>query len=350
MIIDMPDTTTANIAKRLVSVREEGGAVALGRVLTLVIVADAGRDEDAIAAANVASAEHPMRVIVLERAVASGDAGTGAHSDSPARLDAEIRVGGDAGASEVILLRPTGDAANDPRTLVEGLLLPDAPVVTWWAGDVVERPSAQPLGHIAQLRITDARNSPARTSLATLAEGFEAGDTDLSWTRLSPWRAVLASVLDVPPFERITSATVRGRDCAPVLLMASWLALSLDVEARICEESIPDEVHTGLLAVELERASGTVSLHRTSDTTVELQQPGVLPQVVALPLRHLPEVLAEELRSLAPDRFLGRVLREGLPQITRQERGEAMTQTALGGQSASVAAAVPGETSAGASS
>lgn len=33
MIIDLPDTTVSQVAKQLVKVREEGGAVALGRVL-----------------------------------------------------------------------------------------------------------------------------------------------------------------------------------------------------------------------------------------------------------------------------------------------------------------------------
>ena len=42
MIIDLPDTTVSAISKKLVSVREEGGAVALGRVLTLIIVTHHG--------------------------------------------------------------------------------------------------------------------------------------------------------------------------------------------------------------------------------------------------------------------------------------------------------------------
>ena len=65
MIVDLPDTTVSKIARSLVSVREEGGAVALGRVLTLVIVTTHGLQEEAIEAANDASREHPMRVIVL---------------------------------------------------------------------------------------------------------------------------------------------------------------------------------------------------------------------------------------------------------------------------------------------
>ena len=99
MIIDLPDTTTSQVAKQLVKVREDGGAVALGRVLTLLIVAHNGVAEQAIDAANDASREHPMRVIVLI---------TG---EGSSHLDAQIRVGGDAGASEVVVLRAFGDAA-----------------------------------------------------------------------------------------------------------------------------------------------------------------------------------------------------------------------------------------------
>jgi glucose-6-phosphate dehydrogenase assembly protein OpcA len=121
VIVDLPDTTVSKIARSLVSVREEGGAVALGRVLTLVIVTTHGLQEEAIEAANDASREHPMRVIVLI-----------ANVEGDAKLDAQIRVGGDAGASEVIVLRAHGPAAASQEGLITGLLLPDAPVVAWW--------------------------------------------------------------------------------------------------------------------------------------------------------------------------------------------------------------------------
>ncbi|MGW8655074.1 hypothetical protein ACWGMO_37340 [Nocardia salmonicida] len=49
MIIDLPDTTVSQVAKQLVKVREEGGAVALGRVLTLVIAARNGVGQRRIA-------------------------------------------------------------------------------------------------------------------------------------------------------------------------------------------------------------------------------------------------------------------------------------------------------------
>jgi glucose-6-phosphate dehydrogenase assembly protein OpcA len=59
MIVEMPNTTISKVSKNLVNLRDEGGAVALGRVLTLVIETDFAGIEEAIAAANEASRAHP---------------------------------------------------------------------------------------------------------------------------------------------------------------------------------------------------------------------------------------------------------------------------------------------------
>lgn len=328
MIIDLPGTTTSAIAKQLVAMREEGGAVALGRVLTLLIVTGEDTDEIAIRAANEASGEHPMRVIVVETAAAG----------APDGLDAQIRVGGDAGASEVIRLRAGGRAADDPETLVQGLLLPDAPVVTWWANRAPKRPSGEPLGRIAQLRITDSTAADGTEAMRALAEGFAPGDSDLAWTRLTAWRAQLAAVLDQPPFEPIRSARVVGRrDAATSTLMAGWLALALRVPVTLDADDDEGTRLGGLHAVELIRDAGNVSLRRISDATIELRQDGQPVQHIAVSLSDLTRVLAEELRSLAPDVFLGRVLREGVPLIRRSrgevpaERAASLDELGLGG-------------------
>ncbi len=72
MIVDLPDTTTSKISKKIMSLREQGGVIALGRVLTLVVVTRSGLEEEAIEAANEASREHPCRIIVLADAGATG--------------------------------------------------------------------------------------------------------------------------------------------------------------------------------------------------------------------------------------------------------------------------------------
>ena len=66
MIVDLPDTDTGAINKKIVALREEGGEITLGRVLTLVIAPDTEAVlEESIEAANAASREHPCRVIVV---------------------------------------------------------------------------------------------------------------------------------------------------------------------------------------------------------------------------------------------------------------------------------------------
>lgn len=312
MIIELSDTTTSAISKRLVSVREEGGAVALGRVLTLVISTSRMSDELAIKAANQASGEHPMRVIVVDVVDANAER---------SRIDAEIRVGGDAGASDVVILHVSGPSASDPETLVQGLLLPDAPVITWWPDGAIESASQQPLGRIAQLRITDAgeRGGNPFDTLALLARGYEPGDNDFAWTRLTLWRAQLAAALDQPPYEAIESVEVCGRPTSPAtILMAAWLRLRLNVPVTMPDEHDDLVGTSGLYAVRLRRASGVLAFERINEQTVRLTQPGHPAQSIPIHLRDLTEVLAEELRSLAPDTMYGEVLQHGVPLLAKE--------------------------------
>ena len=49
MIVDLPETTTNDLNKRITQLREEGGAITLGRVMTLVVAPDSEEIlEDAI--------------------------------------------------------------------------------------------------------------------------------------------------------------------------------------------------------------------------------------------------------------------------------------------------------------
>ncbi len=220
MIVDLPDTTASRVQRALVKIRAEGGAVALGRVLTLVIATRLGAEEEAIEAANDASREHPMRVIVVSRPDTT---------DGEPRLDAQIRVGGDAGASEVVVLKAFGEAGADEEGLITGMLLPDAPVVAWWPGEAPDRVSDSPIGRIAQRRITDASTQDdPQAALLHLARTYRPGDSDFAWTRLTLWRAILAAVLDQPPFETVEAVEVSGAADSPSTeLLGAWLGLQL---------------------------------------------------------------------------------------------------------------------------
>ena len=305
MIIDMPATTTSLVNSKLVHLREQGGVNALGRVLTLVIVTDDDeRTEDIIDAANRASREHPCRVIVVARGA----------KKAAARLDAQIRVGGDAGASEVVVLRLYGPLADEGASCVIPLLLPDAPVVAWWPFEAPAVPAKDPIGRLAQRRITDAaaERNPVR-ALESRSRSYTAGDTDLAWTRLTLWRAVLAAALDLPPYEKITAALVTGEASSPSAdLLAGWLAACLRVPVRRGKST----EGPGIVSVELERRSGSVALHRPDGRIGELEQPGQPPRRVALQRRQVADCLAEELRRLDPDEIYEAALK-GLTKIIR---------------------------------
>ncbi|MEK6440530.1 glucose-6-phosphate dehydrogenase assembly protein OpcA [Pseudonocardia sp. T1-2H] len=307
MIVDLPSSNSSAVNKKLVELRESNGVLALGRVLTLVVVTDDGLSiEGAIEAANSASREHPCRVIVLAR---------GARKAAP-RMDAQIRIGGDAGASEVIVLRGYGPLA-DPEPgagMVMPLLLPDAPVVAWWPHEAPAVPSEDAIGKLAQRRITDALSSknPLKAFEQRRAHHV-AGDTDLTWTRLTQWRALLAAALDFPPHEDVTAALVAGEVVSPSTdLLAGWLATRLNVKIK----RSPSTSTHGMSLVRLTRSSGPVELTRPDGKIATLSQPGQPDRMIALARRSVPDCLSEELRRLDPDEIYGAAL-AGVGEISR---------------------------------
>ncbi|MFW0784968.1 glucose-6-phosphate dehydrogenase assembly protein OpcA [Gordonia sp. CPCC 206044] len=302
MIIELPDTSTNTVARKIVELRESGGAISLGRVLTLVVCAEHSEPtEGAIEAAIGASREHPSRVIVISR----GD------RDAEPRLDAEIRVGGDAGASEVVLLFLQGELARHPRSVVTPFLLPDTPVVTWWPGTAPDDPAADPMGTLGARRILDARRcGHPDTVLAQRLATYSPGDSDLAWTQITQWRALLASAVDRPPHTAITSVTVSGPAGSPsVELLAGWLRSALQV---------PTTRHVGSFEIRLVRDDGPTVLAIDEDRNAVLTSPGKPDGRVAMTPRELPVLLAEELRRLDTDEVYELALR-GAAEVEYEE-------------------------------
>lgn len=115
-------------------------------------------------------------------------------------------------------------------SVVLPLLLPDAPVVVWWPVNAPSVPAKDPLGALAQRRITDmyAVEAPL-AALDARVSSYAPGDTDLAWTRLTPWRSMLAAALDQAR-TKVTSAAVESEaDNPSAELLARWLGARLDV-------------------------------------------------------------------------------------------------------------------------
>jgi glucose-6-phosphate dehydrogenase assembly protein OpcA len=303
VIIDLPSTTTAAVNRKLVDLRDSGGAIALGRVLTLVIVTDEQAAEVAIEAANDASREHPCRVIVIVQANRRG-------AD---RMDAQVRVGGDAGASEVIVLRLYGQLTSHADSVVTPLLLPDSPLVVWWPDQAPADVSQDPIGAMAQRRITDAAAcANPRKELERRRASYAAGDTDLAWTRVTKWRGLLAAALDQPPYESVERVTVTGASDSPSTdLLAAWLAESL----RCPVVRSRTRAGTGMQAVRLQRRRGVIDLVRVDGSIATLTQEGQPDRRISLPRRDLAECLAEELRRLDPDEIYQAALTTGMDRL-----------------------------------
>lgn len=305
MIVDLRNTSTRDISKKLVSLRQDIGAMALSRVLTLVVVVDDKHVEAALDVASDASHQHPCRIIAVALGSKRGES----------RLDAQIRVGGDAGASEVVVLRLSGPLVEHARSVVTPLLLPDSPVVAWWPHDPPEDPAADPVGAMAQRRITDVATTPRYApALRALADNYTDGDTDLAWTRVTLWRGLLATALDRPPYEQITSAVVAGAADSPSAdLLAGWLAFRLKCPVEL----VRSKERSGVISVRLERADSRIDLVRPQDgDTAVLSQTDQPDRAIALPHRSDAECLADELSRLDPDEVYEDALTKGVTKVT----------------------------------
>ncbi|MFI1618593.1 glucose-6-phosphate dehydrogenase assembly protein OpcA [Streptomyces lydicus] len=306
MKIDLTETTSSKINKALVEGRRAVGTPTSGMVLTLVIVTDEENAYDALKAANEASREHPSRTLVVIKRVSRSP-----RDRAKARLDAEVRVGTEAGTGETVLLRLYGEVIDHAQSVVLPLLLPDAPVVVWWAVNAPLNPAKDPLGALAQRRVTDAyaAEDPIRELLAR-AETYTPGDTDLAWARITPWRSMLAAALDQAPCT-VASAEVEGEEFNPSCeLLGMWLGSRLNVPVTRKVSAGP-----GLTAARLESDGGSIVLDRPEATLATLSMPSQPDRAVALKRRDTAELLAEELRRLDPDDIYAAALRYGVERL-----------------------------------
>jgi glucose-6-phosphate dehydrogenase assembly protein OpcA len=293
MMIDLTDTTTRAIHDALTRARDQMGGPTTGMVLNLIIMTDESAQYDAVRAATQAGREHPCRVLgVIARDPAA-----------ESRLDAEIRTG-DGAPGQTVLLRMYGPLGLHADSVVMPLLVPDTPVVTWWPRTGPVAPSADPLGLLAQRRVTDtaAAREPAET-LAALAASYRPGDTDLSWTRATNWRSLLAATLDQPHGE-IMGGLVAAEPRNPSAdLLAAWLTSRLGTPFSRDESGGP-----GITEVRFVTTDGDITITRPDGRTATLSRTDQPDRRVALHRRDIAELLAEELRRLDPDEVYGETL------------------------------------------
>ncbi len=282
------DTTGTAVVKALAAERRLAGAVSSGLALTLVVVVDEKRVAEAEAAATRAAAQHPCRLLVVVRR----------RPDAPEpRLDAEVLIGGRLGPGEAVVMRMYGRLALHAESVVLPLLAPDAPVVTWWYGEPPQLIAHDPLGVFADRRITDSSlGADPLAALRQRAVDYASGDTDLTWTRTTLWRALCASAFDSAegPPSQVRVAGEAG-DVSRELL-AGWLSSRLGMPV-----SIDDSPGPGVSEVEFTLDGTQIRLARGDGRTAVLSHTGQPDRTLPLPRRELGDLLAEELQRLDAD-------------------------------------------------
>lgn len=224
--------------------KEQARTVARAAVLNLVVYADREMHARRAAASTARlSDRHPSRaIIVLGDRVREG-----------ARVAIELRCQvprADDTAQvcyEQVFARVKGDADDRIASVVIPLLVPDLSVFLWWTGTPPhDTKRFDDLIALADRLIVDSadfarpdKTLPIVADLARTHRGRGVGVTDLNWTRLTPWRELVAAFFDVvawrPCLDEITGIRVgfgvdmEGRDIHPsqALLLIGWLASRL---------------------------------------------------------------------------------------------------------------------------
>ncbi|MGY1706973.1 glucose-6-phosphate dehydrogenase assembly protein OpcA [Geodermatophilus sp. SYSU D00697] len=293
------DTTGSAVVKELAAQRRTGGAVLSGVALTLVVVADEGRVAEAEEAATAAAEQHPCRLLIVVRR----------QIEAPTpRLDAEVLIGGRLGPGEAVVMRMYGRLALHAESVVLPLLAADAPVVTWWHGTPPERLCTDALAVIADRRITDSSLAGDQlAALRTRAEDYAPGDTDLAWTRSTPWRATLTSTVDSVSGRRGDAVRVHGGrvegdpGSATARLLAGWLSARCGCPIDVVEGERrpgPSGVSSVLLQLDQDEEVRVTADRRGGAVISQPYRPEAM---VALPDRQLGDLVGEELRRLDPD-------------------------------------------------
>jgi glucose-6-phosphate dehydrogenase assembly protein OpcA len=286
-MIELVDTNSSEIAAELQRARVRAGSPAMGMVMTLVIVVDDDDAEDAMRAARAASHEHPSRVL----GVILGDA------RGASQINAQVGTGS-GWSGETALIRLKGEVVRHSASVVVPLLLPDSPVAVWWPNHPPDDPANDPLGRLAQRRITDAASATRGKQKAMHQQcvAYTDGNTDLAWTRITPWRALLAAILDQRPV-KVRSASVTAERVSPSAdLLAAWLVDRLRIPVERNNSRGP-----GITEVVLHTDLGDARISRPDGKLAVFSVPDRPDRPVALKRRDLPELLAEELRRLDED-------------------------------------------------
>jgi glucose-6-phosphate dehydrogenase assembly protein OpcA len=227
---------------------------AVTRACTLTLLIYVESDEAAYDVTNLVAEvtrQNPCRTIIMmlePQATPSGlEAWVSAHCHLPVEGEKQV-------CSEQITIRARGEAVKGLASVVLPLTVSGLPIFLWWrAGDFSPPPYFDEILRVTQHVIVDtARFSPGGPQLQDLAAWLHKFSgriqlTDLNWSRITPWRQLIAQCFDSPDrrpyldrlsrvrieYEQDSARLVTQR--AQALLLTGWLASRLGWEFLMSE-------------------------------------------------------------------------------------------------------------------
>ena len=305
------------------------------RVLNLIVVTrgDQAADHATETIAKL-TARHPHRAIVVNAIPHSPrdqlDVWVQAHCQLPQPGRARV-------CGEQITIEARGPALDRVPNTILPLLVPDVPVMLWWTrGEPFDDPRFAKFADMVDRMIVDSATfSRPEASLARMAALLESGIriSDLSWSRLTPWRELTAQFFDAPSqvthLEELTQVTVNyeaqpdADDRSQALLLVAWLATRLGWRAAGSASW-----HSNITTLLMKRAN-------TSEVTIRLRpakpKEDGLDRLAALTLES-PRARFSVERDRAPHCAVARAEIAGMPPLTRKVHLEQLDEAELIGE------------------
>lgn len=275
-----------------VSRQDEEGAVMRARVLNLMVYVSV---EGALGEVDETLAEltttHPCRALVMLAESGAEDKDIEMFVSSFCQEPERKGDGGSALCCEEISLIARGRFTVELPSAVVPLLVPDLPICLWWRD--VPRFEDKVFSRLSRASdrvvIDSVRFAKPSDDIRALAEHFQTEDkrhgalTDLNWSRLTSWRALLACFYDVqdyrPALEQIVGVRVEyvasesaPREVAPqALMIAGWLASRLNWTVAQEQEARAEE-GSAARSVSLERDGRRIVLEFKRVGRTEMKQ------------------------------------------------------------------------------
>jgi glucose-6-phosphate dehydrogenase assembly protein OpcA len=305
------------------------------RVLNLIVVTrgDQAADHATETIAKL-TARHPHRAIVVNAIPHSPedqlDVWVQAHCQLPQPGRARV-------CGEQITIEARGPALDRVPNTILPLLVPDVPVMLWWTrGEPFDDPRFAKFADMVDRMIVDSATfSRPEASLARMAALLESGIriSDLSWSRLTPWRELTAQFFDAPSqvtyLEELTQVTVNyeaqpgADDRSQALLLVGWLATRLGWRAAGSASR-----RGSITTLPMRRADRSEVIVRLRPTK---PKEDVFDRLAALTLES-PRARFSVERDRAPHCAVARAEIAGMPPLTRKVHLEQLDEAELIGE------------------